>query len=371
MDFDSLKRLFFGISFMKKFGFLVGAVILLVGSAGCGPTVPEAELPQATATAFVASPSPEDLPTPTLAPTETKQPEHVILYAAPETDPGLSAEMQSLISELAASEGLLFEMRSSLSPADLSPETRLVVGLPPAAGLAELAAAVPGTQFLAVAVSGLQAGPNLSLVGPEGFRPDQQGFLAGYLAAVITPDWRAGVLATGGEGAERAARQGFLNGLTYFCGLCRPSYPPYQQYPLAADLSNGVQAALQSLTAGFVETIFLAPGVDPAGLVDELTQSGARLIGSGPPPVELQSRWVATVRADAGLAVRELWPQLMSGQGGLVLPLPIAVDAYDESILTPGRLGMVERFLQEDLLPGYINTGVNVQGSAETPTGSP
>ncbi|HSO27355.1 MAG TPA: hypothetical protein VLS48_04750, partial [Anaerolineales bacterium] len=356
-----IKR-FLGSGSVGLFGL---AAILTFLLAACSAAPAATEAPPAPTPTVQERAEPTTPPPATEAPTATLPAQHVILYAPPEASAEQSAELQTILSELAAGAGLLFELRPQLAPADLSPATRLVVALPPAPGLAELAAAAPETQFLAVAFPGLTTTPNLSLVGPQGARLDQQGFLAGYLAAVITPDWRAGVLATGEGEADQEARQGFLNGLTYFCGLCRPTYPPYQQYPLAADLAGGVQAALQSLAGGAVETIYLTPGVDAASLATELCQSGAMLIGSGPPPIGLENRWVASVQTDTGAAVRALWPQLLNGQGGQVVEMPVTVRAYDENILTPGRLAMVERFIQEDLLPGYVSTGV------EAPAGLP
>jgi hypothetical protein len=131
---------------------------------------------------------------------------------------------------------LLFESVSTISTADLPGDgLQLIVALPPDPGLAALIAAAPETQFLAVNIPGLEPAPNLSQIQAQGVRPDQSAFLAGYLAAAITQDWRAGVISLAGDAT---ARLGFTNGVYYFCGLCRPAYPPFPNpgYPLSVEL---------------------------------------------------------------------------------------------------------------------------------------
>src|SRR4030065_2030501 len=114
---------------------------------------------------------------------------------------------------------------------DLVPELRLVLAVPPDPGLAELAASAPATQFLALGIPGLKAAPNLTLIGVEGGRPDQHGFIAGVIAAMLSADWRVGAISLADSAEGRSARSGFLNGVEYFCGLFCPPPPPPSQYP--------------------------------------------------------------------------------------------------------------------------------------------
>ncbi len=142
-----------------------------------------------------------------------------------------------------------------------------MVALPPDPGIANLAAANPQAQFLAVGIPGVTVTSNLSQIGSDGERPDQQGFLAGYLAAVITPDWRVGVISQSDSPAGKAAQNGFTNGVIFYCGLCRPSYPPFIQYPILVDLAAGTdpQAAVDSLVSNAVKTVYVSPAVEDPG----------------------------------------------------------------------------------------------------------
>jgi hypothetical protein len=250
-----------------------------------------------------------------------------------------------------------------MTDADFEADVRLVVALTPDPGVASLAAAHPGTQFLALGAPGLEPMENLSVSGAQGERPDRQGFLAGYLAAVITPDWRVGVISRSDTPSGLAAQGGFVNGSIFYCGLCRPAYPPFFQYPVVAGVVGGAgpadqQAAADALISNAVQTAYVAPGAGDESLLGYLAEAGLAIIGSAPPPPQIQSRWVATIQVDWAAAVRAAWPQLVSGDGGLVLEGVLQFTNRNEDLFSPGRQIYVERML-EDLLDGYIDTGID------------
>jgi hypothetical protein len=271
--------------------------------------------------------------------------------------------LRGVMVELAERDGLAFLERAEISDADWQSDVRLVVALPPDPGLAALAPAHPGTQFLAVGVPALQPAQNLSVIGAQGDRPDRQGFLAGYLAAVITQDWRVGVISRADTPAGKAAEGGFVNGAIFYCGLCRPAYPPFYQYPVVAAISAGAsqadqQVAADTLLSNAVQTVYVAPGVGDESLLNYLAEAGVNIIGSAPPTAQVQNRWVASIQVDWAQAVREAWSRLMNGETGLSLAGPLQLTDRNETLFSSGRQGYVERMLQ-DLLDGYIDTGVD------------
>jgi hypothetical protein len=250
-----------------------------------------------------------------------------------------------------------------LSADDIDPSVRLVVGLPPDQGLEALAESSKQVQFLGVGLPGLTPMDNLSIIGPTGFRSDQIGFLAGYLAAVMTPDWRVGVIGRSDTSAGIAAMIGFANGAGYLCGTCRPVYPPYIQYPIQVGLSqyeieNGWQNAVDILTQASVETVYVTSEINNQQLLSTLTESGMVLIGDKIPMDELRTNWVATLRPDPGRAVRDLWADLQKGQGGTSVSMPILITDVNPDLLSPGRQRLVEAVMLE-LLEGFIDTGVD------------
>jgi hypothetical protein len=189
--------------------------------------------------------------------------------------------------------------------------------------------------------------------------------LAGYTAAAITPDYRVGVVTEGNTQAGDATSLGYTNGVFYFCGLCRPVYPPFPTtgYPLRYKLPGGAgpadwQGAITYLNAWQVGTVFVSPSIADEGFLDVLAQSGINFIIVGSPPEGLRGNWVASLGIGDPLPiVQELWPKLVSGKGETHVPLPLGFTAVNPDLLSPGRKRNAETMLA-DLLAGFINTGV-------------
>ena len=324
------------------------------------PSTPTPTLGEAT-----ASPIPTDTP----APSSTPTPEAPVafLLASADADPAISAALQGVLTGLAEQAGLGFEVRTSLKGAELG-NVRIVVALPPAGGLAELAASAPETQFLAFGIQGLQPTPNLSIIASPAGRPDQLGFVAGYLAAVITEDWRVGVVSEADTAPGKAASLGFRNGMTYFCGLCLPVYPPFPNrgYPVQVDLPEGAgaddwQAAIDALTTWQVQTVFVYPSVAGEQLLTDLAGADINLIVAGPPANAWREHWVASLGSqDALQFLPDLWAKLLASKGGEEVLLPLSFTGTNPDLLSPGRQHLVEAMLA-DLLAGFIDTGVDPQ----------
>ena len=254
--------------------------ILCFSVSACGRAAPEATLQAATPSQTNAA------PTETAAPTASPTPETplAILLAPSGADPALVESLQAYIDDQAAQAGLRFQVRPELSAGELA-DVAIVVALPPASNLAELAAASPQTRFLAVNFADLTPAANLNVIQLGSQRPDQMGFLAGTIAAEITPDWRVGILTAVGSGEGEAMRQGFVNGVFYFCGLCRPLYPPFPNtgYPITLQIPAGgnaadQQAAINQLRSWQVGTVFVDPAIAEDALLDQLAQAGINFI---------------------------------------------------------------------------------------------
>jgi hypothetical protein len=322
--------------------------------------------PEASPVVTLPAESPTALPAATEAVVATSTPApssaQVVLIALPDSDPGEATALQDTLSELAAQDGLTFETATDLSSLTFGPDTRLVVALPPDPGIANLAAANPQVQFLAVGIPDVQVADNLSLIGSGGERLDQQGFLAGYLAAVITQDWRVGVISQSDSPAGNAARNGFINGVIFYCGLCRPAYPPFIQYPIVVDLPAGTdpQTALDTLVNNAVKTVYVFPGAQSEALLNLLAQAGLQIITSGAPSPQITDQWVAGISTDMMGAVRQVWPSLLAGEGGLKLSTPLALVERNAALFSPGRQRVVDKILT-DLLAGFVDSGVDPQ----------
>jgi hypothetical protein len=287
-----------------------------------------------------------------------------VLLVPAGADHALADELEAGLRLPLEQAGLQLERAESLEPAGLPLDLRLVVALPPDPGLAALSGAAPQVQFLAVGVTGLPAASNLSVIGPQGRRPDQEGFMAGVVAAMTTFDWRVGALSVSDTPVGKAYRSGFMRGAVYFCGLCLPYYGPIVDYPLYAEAPAGAsaaewQAAVQILADSAVDTLYVSPAVTDSAAWDALAQTDMLLISSAPLPEGMQDRGVVLVRSDPLPAVLALLPKVLAGQGGLVAPLPIKLDQPNPERFSPGRQARAAEILS-DLLAGFIDPGVDL-----------
>lgn len=339
--------------------FIVCGLIIL-SLIGCGETLPEAS-PVSPTVQATFSPATESLPVPSSTATTTPLPLGILL-APPNADSALVDDLRLLASAQAEETGIRFQIRETLSEKDFQLDDVLwVVALPPFQNLTDLTLIAPETKFLAVGFSDLEAASNLSVIMPESANLDQQGFMAGYIAAIITPDWRVGVISLAENAAGTAAREGFIAGATYFCGLCSPKYPPFFKYPLFVELASDAnssqwQSAANILLNKGVETIYLVPGAGDEALIQYLAQADVKLIGGMDDiPEIIRAQWVVSLRFDLMQSVQEYWPAFMEGVNGTSIKAPLIFEDPNENLFSPGRQRMAEKMLEE-ILAGYIET---------------
>jgi hypothetical protein len=344
--------------------FIIGMLV-----AACTVETP-IEPVTSTPTTGITEPLRESEPPPTEQPTQTPTTAtaSILLLAPPGGDPALLAEIQLVLEDLAIQEGYMLKVIPSLTPDQLSDDIHLVVSLPPDPGLERLAASASNTYFLGIAIPNLIESSNLSSISLPANQPDQQGFMAGVIAALVTPDWRVGVISVSDTADGAAARAGFMNGVVYFCGTCRQIYPPFFddqnqliQYPLFVELPSGAtenewESAADSLLSRAVETVYIYPGAGGESLMTYLAQAGANLVGGTPPVESLTESWVASVMPDPSLSLYSLIQKALQGQEIPRNSSAIHIKYVNQDYLSPGRQKLADTVLA-DLLAGYIETG--------------
>jgi hypothetical protein len=294
----------------------------------------------------------------------------LILLAPENSDPELSSDLQGFFSGAAQNEGLRYQVRQTIDPQEVRDQVRYLIAMPGTADVNTLVAAAPNTLFLAVGIRDLETADNLLAIGSEGERPDQNGFMGGYIAAMLTQYWRVGVISIEDTPEGQAARQGFTNGVTYFCGLCRSGVPPFYEYPLFIGLPEGSSDDEWRQVASFlvnrlVETIFVAPGAGGDDLLRYLASSGVKVIGSTAPPEGVADQWITSIRRpDINGLYAQLWPRLLAGDTGEILPLPIILADSNEANFGLGKQ-MEANLVLEQVLDDFIDPGATPIAPAE------
>jgi hypothetical protein len=296
-----------------------------------------------------------------------------VLLAFPGADQAQVSSLQTSLNDIVTASGLRWQVRQQLSTDDLVPALRLVVVVPPDPGLAELVAAAPDTQFLALGIPGLEAAPNLTIIGGEAGRPDQQGFIAGVIAAMLSADWRVGVISLSDTVEGRAARTGFLNGVIYFCGLCRPAHPPFYEYPLYIELPSTATSVEWQEAANYMVdhnalTVYVYPQAGDEAMLSILAAGKINIISGGEPPQAALSSWVVSLTTDPMSLIQSKVKGLLDGSvsNGQSLVVPIQLTHINPLLLSPGKQRLAEQILS-DLQAGFIDTSVDLTTGENRP----
>ena len=340
----------------RKLVFLFFALTFLTS---CG-------LPGSATPASEVSPS---SPVPTASPNLPPIPLTILVLPAdmPQAE---SDQYQTLIYNLARANGMHYKLLNMLNPADVAlegPALKVVVALPPDPGLAALTAAAAGVQFLAVGIPGLAAASNLSSVGAAGLPVDQQAFLAGYIAGMVAPEWRVGILSQKDTPGGDAAVTAFTNGYHFYCGDCfNPNFPQpnsHGLYPIPVRIPTDAPESDYSgyanlLIQNFVKVAYLYPDIATPGLLSYMAQNDLLLISQKLPGEDVRPNWIASIQPDITSALQRLFPDLAAGKGGQVVPTPLFLTDVNPDLLSDAKMRLVQDVLN-GLQDGTIGTGVN------------
>jgi len=347
---------------MMKKPFLCIILTMLLVLTACSTVATDAV--STTAPAVTSTTTPTASPTATLMPTPTDKPPVGILLAPPEANRQLVDLLHAVLAASGSDAGIRFQVLPSLDVDSFEQKViRWVVALPPVANLNQLVAASPQTSFLSVGIPGLDSAPNLSMIAPGGSNLDQQGFIAGFIAALITPEWHVGVISIADSPAGQDARDAFRTGAEFYCGMCLPTYPPFLDYPLYVEAAASADAAewqalADVLLQSSVETVYVVPGAGDENLLRYLARSGVKIIGGAAHPADINDAWVATLTFSSSQAFLDIWPDFVDGQVGQTIDLPLTITDINEDLLSIGRQRLVTDLIA-DVLAGYIDLGTN------------
>ena len=92
-------------------------------------------------------------------------------------------------------------------------------------------------------------------------------------------------------------------------------------------------------------------------LLEYLAQHGFYMIGEAMQPKDIQPNWIASLKPALLPAIQKLFPDLVAGKGGQIVPLPLSLADVNPSLLSEGKQRLVQQVL-DGLQAGTISTGV-------------
>jgi hypothetical protein len=340
----------------QKLFILIIPLILLASCVLPGSSTPVTEVPTSTA-----------IPITSASPTSASLAILVVPADMPQAE---SNQYQTQVYNLAQANGMRFQVRNELSAADLAFEglaLKIVIALPPDPGLAALMTAAPDVQFLAIDIPGLVAGSNLSSIGGTGLPVDQQAFLAGYIAGMVAPEWRVGILSQKDTPSGDEAVLAFANGYHFYCGDCfNPNFTMgfhHGEYPIPVRIPTDAPASdyngyARLLIQNYVRVAYVFPDIATPDLLLYMAQNNVNLISQTLPSEDIRPNWVASIQPDLTTALQNIFLDLVAGKGGQVVPTPLSLTDVNHDMLSNAKLRLVQDILT-GLQNGTIGTGVN------------
>jgi hypothetical protein len=344
---------------IKKLQYLFVLTFLLMallGMAGCshetptGETPPTAETEAATQIAEETEPSPSPTPSP-------QQPVVMLAYGE-NADPWTVDRLQAILEELAAESSLGLVTQEGLSEASLPPEVQVLVGIGLGVDPGGLVGANPEVSFAFVDQAGVAPGGNLSVIGDPTIDQQHQSFMSGYLAALVSSDYKLAGLIPAEQPLTAVMTDAFVIGAEFFCGVCNPLYPPYQNFPQWELLSietaeNGFQAAVDTLILNGVEVLYVQGQLASPEMLTYLSDNSVKVVGDTAPDT-IRNNWVGTVTPDPGPPLIDLWPDLLAGVGGVQHPSAITLRDTGAGLISEGRLRLFEE-MADKLEAGLVS----------------
>ncbi len=266
-----------------------------------------------------------------------------------------------IITDLAKQSNYFAEEKESFAESDLSPEINLVVflSLPSDINLIEIAQNHADTHFMIINDNEMIDLPNVLTVSISQLQTNQIDFLAGYVAAIVTPEWRIGIIYDAATGSDKY----FSAGARYFCGLCRPVTPPFLQFPLTQGLQSSAdwKSAADEMINNQVSTVYITSNIDNQDLFSYLAKAGIHIIASKPVPQGLEDNWVVSLLSlDPGETLKSIWTDNIMGKWSNDLIKSSIFQNINPKIFTIGKQILAEKFLGE-LSSGSINTDYSTQ----------
>lgn len=321
----------------------------MLGMAACSPETADPVTPSTEETEVVTQSVEEPDPAP--SPTPSPEPPVVLFVVGENADDWMVDRLQAILGELTAESSLGLVVQEGLTGGSLPQNARVVVGVNFDGDPAGLAASNPGTSFVFVDQVEAVPGTNLSVIGDPAIDQQRQSFMAGYLAALVSSDYKVAGLIPSDHSLSAVMTDAFVVGVEFFCGVCNPLYPPFQNFPQwellpVESAADGFQPAVDTLVINGVEVLYVQGSLASPELLTYLVDRNIKVV-SDEVPDTLRNNWVGTVTTDPGPALIEIWPDLLAGSGGVQVPSAIALTDTNAGLISEGRLRLFEEMADE------------------------
>jgi len=330
------------IGFMKNsktrlYAIFFLSIMMLFGFEACDPSLPlETGAPEVTLTTTPFERVTEIVPTSTPIQTETT----IVLLSSPDADAFALSQVQKSLEVLADESGFVLFTEEGLS-IELMSNVPVVVAVGESIDINNLANRYPEVSFVAVDNNSAAPSVNLNVIGDPIVDQQRRSFMAGYLAALLSDDYKVAALAPVEGSSTETVLESFVVGVRFFCGICQPKYPPFQSFPQWETIPLGssadtYQPILENYKNIGVEVIYAHGDLVSSEILTAITDLDIMMVGDQR-PLTTSNNYVGTVLSDPRPALENLWQDLMNGNDGFQTPASIALVDRNFNLLSEGR----------------------------------
>jgi hypothetical protein len=237
---------------------------------------------------------------------------------------------------------------AELSAIDPGSDIALLILVRPTAQALDAALSRGNWRIVALDAPG-EANPDISerllRIGKREHTELTMAFGATYAAAVLAPEWRLGLVLGGKEAAANLV-QASVNGMRFYCGLCRQTYPPFLDYPLIfrvaeADDPEAWPAIWRAVSDQPLDILVIwADSPPPLVVTGQIPW-----IYAGPRPLPEGAGAMAWVRPDYAAALEDALQALERGIAPEAVNIPLSIQPLSEEF-SEGRLRFIRQTLE-------------------------
>lgn len=316
---------------------LMLGITLVFGASACEPSIlTETGVPEETKTVTPPETATEVVP----LPTSTPSPSTVILLSSLEADQFALSQVQSTLETLTSEAGfkLVFQEWTSF---EMMTNVPMVVSVGEDIDINSLALNYPDVSFVAVDNSNAAPSVNVSVIGDPLADPRNRAFMAGYLAALISDDYKVAALVPSETSTTDAVLESFVIGVRFFCGICQPKYPPYQSFPQwqavsAENLAEQYQPIFDGFTNSGVDVLYIQGDLSTTSILTASTDYGINVVSDKRPEITVNN-YAGTVLSDPAPVLTDLWQEILNGREGIQIPASITLADVNSALVSEGR----------------------------------
>ena len=312
--------------------------------------------------------TPAAVETPVFTETVTPTPlaSKVLLVSGEADDPALVSQLGSELANLSSQAGLTLEQRSGLQVSELTGEMKVVVFASAPANMTDLLNSSGSIPFVVVSDQDIPAASNLTVIR---IHPEYSLFMAGYIAEMITADWRVAGLIPSDLPQSESLQQAFQNGGRFWCGICKVEAGPYVSFPLVAALPSGSDVNAWEAAVDQLETnrVYTVVAWDLANVPDVYTYitglsvfseqgffTNPILLGNEIPSDAVRPSWAVTLTPDVSTPLQAAWADLMEGNPGSTFTAGVKMTEINETLFGLGKQRLADETIQT-LVKGLID----------------